>query len=164
MTDGRRVTITPAEYEAMDERERGEIKSYEYHYHPGDAERLTAHLEALLQLREETCVPVSIGEFIGRLNAPFMATAKNPQQDMLRIAPEAARAMLTRGDSPVYRLKVNGPAPLAAVDAVKADLWRSGEFAVCRRDIFALEKWAERTASDALSRSVRGKAKDLTEL
>jgi hypothetical protein len=163
MQDGTRRTITPTEYEAMDSRERLDIKSYRYHYRPGDTERLAARLDALREIWAESYVPVSPGEFIARLNGPFMAQSANPQPDMLRVTADAARAMLARNEGTVYRLGANGAEPLAAIDAVKPDLWRSGEFAVRRQDIPSLGKWAERTAADTLrrlDRGERGKSRD----
>jgi hypothetical protein len=71
---------------------------------------------------------------------------------MLRVAPAAAREMLGRGDSQVYRLGMDGPTPLISVNVLKADLWRSrfGAFAIWRHDAAALEKWAEHTAKEIL--------------
>ncbi|MDR1070810.1 MAG: hypothetical protein LBL37_08535, partial [Gracilibacteraceae bacterium] len=118
--------------------------------HFADEKQLAAHLDILRQSRPETYAAAPAGEFIARLNEPFLAQARSPQPGMLRVAPKAARVMLARSEGPVYRLGRGGPAPLSAIDAVKGDLWRSGEFAIWRHDAAALEKWASRSATETL--------------
>ncbi|MCL2853105.1 MAG: antirestriction protein ArdA [Defluviitaleaceae bacterium] len=100
-------------------------------------------------LRDESmaaCQGIDVKEFLAAVNTTFMAEAKNPQPDMIRIAGTAAKEILARSDVDVYKLTQNGAEKLSAVEALRAQTFANHpEFAIKANDADSLNKWAQRT-------------------
>lgn len=80
-----------------------------------------------------------------------MAQADNPQLDMLRIAPEAAKEILAQNAAEVFRLLANEPKKLSPLDVVKSGglaYLEYREFAVKKDALPDLDKWAKRKAAE----------------
>jgi hypothetical protein len=89
---------------------------------------------------------VSSKELLADLGKPFMAQAKFPQPEFIRIGCYAAEEIMAREDSDVYKLFPEGPKRLSAMQAIRSKLkspYRS-EYAVKPEELYGLEKWAKR--------------------
>jgi hypothetical protein len=156
MKDGTSRRFSLDEWDAMDRYERGQLKSWKKHYDPDDEAALATYFSALRWAVEENRRPVSAGEFLTHINERYMALACNPQPDMLRTTPEAAKEILAQGAAAVYRLMPDGMEKLSPIDALKVPTYQfHREFAVKSQDIAGLEKWAHRAAGDVLRQNER---------
>jgi hypothetical protein len=157
MKDGAARRFTLEEWDAMDFCDRDRLKSWQRHYDPADETRLATHIRVLCRTVTENSRPVTPGEFLSRLNGQYMARAANPQPDMLRVAPEAAREMSAQNAAEVFRLMPNGAEKLSPIDAIKAPAYQScREFAVKPQDLAGIEKWARRASGEILRQAGRG--------
>ncbi|MCL2078739.1 MAG: hypothetical protein FWH17_02725 [Oscillospiraceae bacterium] len=162
MKDGTRRVITSEEWSAMDQFDRGQLQSWVKHYSPADEKRLTTVQEALRWMVKENRQPVTVGEFLSQISAPYMAQAVNPQPDMLRVAPEAAKEILAQSAADVFRLMPNDMEPLSPIDAIKVTAYQSfREFAVRRDDWGGIEKWAQKASGEILRQNERGERNKL---
>jgi hypothetical protein len=161
MKDGTNRVIMLAEWDAMDRLERDQLVSWTRHYDPANESQLAEHLSESRRACEADCRSVQASTFLSQINAQYMAQAANPQPDMIRVAQDTAKEMLARGDAKVYRLLPGEPECLSRLAVVHNGLNFSEhrEFAVNREDIPALEKWAERAATDILRQTERGERK-----
>jgi hypothetical protein len=122
-----------------------------------DETRIAMLNETVRGMVEVTRHPVDAGEFLSKINAPFMKQAYNPQLDMLRVAPEAAKEILAQSAAEVYRLMPNDMEKLSPIDAIKVPAYQScREFVVKPSDLAGLEKWARRASGDILRQAERG--------
>ena len=65
-------------------------------------------------------IPISTREFRADINRNYLSQLKYPDSRMLRIAPEAARELVARGDVNVYRMdSKSNPELLYSMDALK---------------------------------------------
>lgn len=144
----------PQEWDAIAQIDKDGIKDWRRVFADGDFSKVNQHLEHMNVQTEAACRKVPAPEFLIATNAVYMEHAQNPQHEMLRISQDAAKEMLARSDCDVYRLLPNGPEKLVPTDAIKSGLWfiENREFAICRGDIQGLEKWAERSAKEAITR------------
>jgi hypothetical protein len=142
----------------MDRANRGQLKSWHKFYDPADEAKLTAHLNGIRKACEESRGTINAGDFLSMLNIAYMEKAKNPQPDMLRIAPDAAKEILAQNAAGVYRLTREGAEKLTPIDAVRTGLQYSldREFAIRPVDWPLVEKWARRTAGEILRQAERG--------
>ena len=157
MKDGTSRRFTLEEWDAMDSYDRSQLKSWTKHYDPADKANLAAHISGIRWACEETRQAVAVGEFLSQISAPYMAQANNPQPDMLRTAPEAAKEILAQNAADVFRLMQNGMEKLSPIDAIKVPVYQfCREFAVKQDDWAGIEKWAQRAAGDMLRQIDRG--------
>jgi hypothetical protein len=163
MKDGSSRRFTLPEWDAMDQYERGQLKSRVKHYDPADEAKLVTCFSVLRRAALENRRPVAAGEFLSQINEPFMAQAAHPRPDMFRIAPEAAKEILAQSAADVFRLMPTGAEKLSPIDAIKVTAYQEyREFAVRRSDWAGIEKWARRGAGNILrqnGRSERDKPK-----
>ncbi|MDL2237848.1 antirestriction protein ArdA [Christensenellaceae bacterium OttesenSCG-928-K19] len=163
---GEEQTFAPTEWEAMSPIDRDKIESWTRHFDGDDLQSVIAHLDDLRGREASACRSVYPSDFLSGANEVYMAHAQNPQPDMLRVSQTAAKEMLARGDCEVYRLLPEGAEKLSPTDAVKSGLWFSEhrEFAIRREDSAGLQKWAERSAGDAIShaksREIQNKSRE----
>lgn len=156
MKDGTLRRITLEEWNGMDRIERDQMKSWTNHYKPADEERLETFVSTVRWAVESNRQPVTAVEFLSGLNRSYMAQADNPQPDMLRIAPEAAKEILAQSTAEVFRLMPEGAEKLTPIDAIKVPVYQSfREFSIRCDDCSGLEKWAQRASSDILRQSER---------
>lgn len=154
MQNGETQEYTPEAWDALELIEKDRIQDYRRVFEDDGYSQVNRHLEARFEDEAAVCRIVSPQEFLTAVNAVYMDHARCPQPDMLRVSQTAAQEMLARGDGDVYRLLPEGPEKLSPTDAVKIGLWFSEhrEFAIRREDAAGLQKWAERSASAAMSR------------
>jgi hypothetical protein len=151
MKDGSSRRFTLDEWDAVDPFDRSQLKSWAKHYDPADKSRLATHLSILRWVVERYRHPVATGEFLYQISKPYMAQAKNPQPDMIRVAPEAAKGILAQSTAEVFRLIPNGIEKLSPIDAIKITSYQEYcEFALRRCDWAGIEKWAQHTAAGIL--------------
>jgi hypothetical protein len=157
MKDGSSRRFTLPEWDAMDQYERGQLKSWVKHYDPADEAKLVTCFGILRRVAPENRRPIAAGEFLSQINEQFMAQAGNHRSDMLRVAPEAAKEILAQSAADVFRLMPNGMEKLSPIDAIKVTVYREyREFAVRRSDWDGIEKWARRGAGNILRQNERG--------
>jgi hypothetical protein len=127
-----------------------------------DTGRFAECLAGLRTSNENYHKAVTSDDFLVKLNAGYMNAAENPQEDMLRVTPEAALELLARDDASVYRLLPSGIEWLTQMDAVRNDARNSAvnEFAIYIEDLPGLAQWAERKASRILSKVREADAPD----
>ena len=154
LPSGEVQSYLPQEWNALVQIDKDGIKDWRRVFTDGDFSQVNQHLEYMSVQTEAACHKVPASEFLTAVNAVYMENAQNPQHEMLRISQDAAKEMLARSDCDVYRLLPNGPEKLVPTDAIKSGLWviENREFAICRGDIQGLEKWAERSAKEAITR------------
>jgi hypothetical protein len=122
-----------------------------------DEPRIALLNETVRSMIEVNRQPVAVSDFLSQLSSPYMAQAKPPQPNMLRVAPEAAKEILAQGTAPVFRLMPDYVRQLSPIDAIKVPIYQSfREFAVCRDDCAGIEKWAQRAVGDILRQNERG--------
>jgi hypothetical protein len=157
MKGGAARRFTLEEWDAMDQFDRSQLKSWAKHYDPADEGKLAAYLSVLRRAAPENRQPVAAGEFLSEINRQFMERASNPQPDMLRVAPEAAKEILAQSAADVFRLMPNDMEKLSPIDAIKVGQYSAGnEFAVRRCDWAGIEKWAQMASGDILRQNERG--------
>ena len=156
MKDGTSRMISGDEWDAM-KYERDQVKSWKKYYDPADEARLATYLDVMRWAVEENRQPVAAGEFLSEINRQFMLRADNPQPDMLRVAPEAAKEILAQGAADVFRLMPDDMEKLSPIDAIKVPAYQyCREFAVRRSDCAGIEKWAQRASGEMLRQNERG--------
>lgn len=157
LKDGTSRSFSLEEWDAMDRFECDQLQSWVKHYDPADESRLATYLDVLRRAVEENKRPVLTGEFLYQLSAPYMARADNPQPDMLRVAPEAAKEILAGRAADVFRLMPGDMEKLSPIDAIKVPVYQfHREFAVRRYDWAGIDKWAQRSAGETLRQNQRG--------
>ena len=151
---GEQQSFAPKEWEAMSAIDRDKIESWTRHFDGDDLQSVLAHLGDLCARDESACRVAPASDFLCGVNTVYMAQARHPQPDMLRVSQTAAQEMLARSDGEVYRLLPEGPEKLSPTDAVKSGLWFSEhrEFAIRREDAAGFQKWAERSAAAVMNR------------
>ena len=155
LQNGDTRAYTPEAWNALEPIEKDRIQNWNRVFEDGAFSEVTRHLDELRGNIEDSHRVVSAQELLEVANAVYMDHARQPQPDMLRVSQTAAKEMLARGDGDVYRLLPEGPEKLSPTDAIKSGLWFSEhrEFAIRREDMAGLQKWAERSATDAMSRT-----------
>lgn len=155
LQNGKEQTYVTDEWDALSLIEKDRVQNWRRVFEDGDYSKVNRHLDELHGEIEAACRPASVSEFLAGVNVAYMAQAQCPLPDMLRVSQQAAKEMLARGDCEVYRLLPEGAEKLAPTDAVKSGLWFSEhrEFAIRREDSPGLQKWAERSAGDAINRA-----------
>jgi hypothetical protein len=157
MRDGASRRFTLEEWDAMDQFDRSQLKSWAKHYDPADEAKFATYFGVLRRAALENRRPVTAGEFLPPINEPFMAQAVHPRPGMLRVAPEAAKEILAQSAADVFRLMPTGAEKLSPIDAIKVTAYQEyREFAVRCSDWAGIEKWARRAAGDILRQNGRG--------
>ncbi|MEA5003782.1 MAG: hypothetical protein VB081_09810 [Christensenella sp.] len=154
LVSGEVRSYLPQEWDALARIDSDGVKDWRRVFTDGDFSKVHRHLEYLSAQTEAACRQVSASEFLTASNTGYMQHTQSPQEGMLRISQTAAKEMLARSDCDVYRLLPNGPELLVPTDAIKSGLWYTEhrEFAIRRSDMQGLERWAERSAKDAITR------------
>ena len=153
MIDGSVKQIPIEDWDLMGVDQRRDIKSLERRYDPSDEARFREHVNTVIRVCKGSSLPSTSEEYISRINEVYMAKAKHPQNNMLRLSPVAAKEILARGMAHVFSLQSNHPARLLPVDAAKKEIWHSvpnRAFAVKENQGAAIDAWAERTAKEAI--------------
>jgi hypothetical protein len=121
---------------------------------PEDMGRFAECLSGLRTSNDNYHKAVTSEDFLVKINAGYMNAAENPQEDMLRVTPEAALELLARDDASVYRLLPSGIEWLTQMDAVRNVARNSAgnEFAIYIEDLPGLAQWAERKATRIISK------------
>ncbi|MCL2853104.1 MAG: antirestriction protein ArdA [Defluviitaleaceae bacterium] len=161
MKDGTSRTINRAEWNAMDQIDRDQLKSWVKHYDPVQKAQISALVGSLRFAYGDVRQPMTAGAFIHRINEPYMEQANNDKPGMIRVTTDAARELTAQSAVDVYRLSQDGMDKLSPIDAVKTGLWyvADREFAVKVCDLAGLEKWAQKTAKDMVRQTERGEHK-----
>gem|GEM_PF-1377464 len=157
MKDGTQRRFTIDEWDDMPLTLRDQVNSWTKRYDSADEADLEVYISGIRWACEENRQPATVGELLSKISAPYMAQADNPQPDMLRIAPEAAKEILAQNTADVFRLMPNDMEKLSPIDAIKVPMYQLyREFAVKLQDWGGIEKWAQRAAGDMLRQHERG--------
>jgi hypothetical protein len=136
---------------------RDDIRDHTSHFPGSGLAEAARRYVSFMGANETASESVGMEVFLPEANAVFMAAAANPQPDMLRIANEAAKEMLARGDADVYRLAPEGAVKLAPIEATRAVCFSEhSELAIKREDLTGLDNWAKRAANKLHRQSERG--------
>ncbi|MDR1070813.1 MAG: hypothetical protein LBL37_08550 [Gracilibacteraceae bacterium] len=136
---------------------RDDIKDYKSHFPNSGLAEAAKRCASFMGANEAAGETVGTDTFLQKANAAFMSAAQNPQPDMIRVANEAAKEILARGDADVYRLAPEGAVKLAPIEAARAMCFAEHrELAVKREDFAGLDNWSKRAANKLLRRNERG--------
>ena len=155
LPSGETQNYLPQEWDALEQIDRDGVQDWRRVFADGDFSKVHRHLDHLRGQTEAACRQVSASELLAAANTIYMDQAQCPQPVMLRVSQTAAKEMLARGDCEVYRLLPTGAEKLSPTDAIKSGLWFSQhrKFAIRREDTAGFQKWAGRSAADAINRT-----------
>jgi hypothetical protein len=136
---------------------REDVMDYTRHFSSGELAEAAGRYAFLTEANETSCKSVGVDTFLSELNTAYMAAARNPQPDMIRVTNEAAKYILARGEADVYRLTPDGAVKLAPTEAARPLCFAEHrELAIKREDLAGLDRWAKRAADKLLSQNERG--------
>ena len=157
MSDGTKSSLTIWDWSNLDGAERGKVVSYEPIYSTEDSNKIQKRFDDFRGECNAAANEVTEAELLADLNKAYMAAAKNPLPDMIRVENEAAKEILARGDADVYRLTPGGAEKLSPIDAAKPLCFKENrDLAIRREDISGLDKWADRAAAKLIRQNERG--------
>ncbi|MCL2409610.1 MAG: antirestriction protein ArdA [Oscillospiraceae bacterium] len=135
------------------ESQRGELKEYRQHFDENRLEDTARRWQSLVGAHEQVSNTVGLDVFLPDVAAAY--THVNMCYGMLRVADDAAKEILARGDADVYRLVLPEPVKLAQIEAMRPITQHNG-LAIKREDVECLDKWARRKADDIMRKTERG--------
>ena len=155
LRDGGTQSYLPDEWSALSLVERDRIGDWVRVFRDEDYTNIRCHIETITSGFDESGKTIDGDTLLTNLNAAYMDESRYPDYGYLRVTQDAAKEMLARGDADVYRLLPHEMEKLSTMDAVKSGLWFSEhrEFAIRREDMPGLDKWAERSAGEIMSRT-----------
>lgn len=157
MKDGTSRRFSLEEWDSMGRNDREPILSVAKYYDPADESRLATYLDVLRWAVEENRLAVPSGIFLSLISEPYMAKSCNPQPDMLRVTPEAAKEILAGNAAEVFRLVPDDMEKLSPIDAIKIPMYPTNrEFAVLLNDLTGVDKWAQRASGEMLRQNEHG--------
>ena len=126
-------------------------------YPDGSQKSTAVHYGSFMGAHEKYSAVMELDAFLPEVNAPFMAAAQYPQSDMLRIANEAAKEILARGDADIFKLTADGTEKLEVIESMRPLCFAEHrDLAIKREDIAGLDKWSERHANKLMRQNERG--------
>jgi len=130
--------------------QRGGLKNIVPHFPDGSLNEAAERYESFVTAHEKYSAATKINAFLSEVNAAFMSATQNPQPDMLRIANDAAKEILARGDAAVYKLTATGAEKLAVIESMRPMCFAENrDLAIKREDVSALDKWAAHAVKKA---------------
>jgi len=158
--DGYSKSYDFAAWEELSKTPQYEIKSFKAYFPDDDLEYAANRFASFMGANEMSSEAVSVDTFLSVMNAAYMADAENPQPDMLRITNEAAKQILARGDTDVFKLTPAGAEKLASIEAMRQlSFAQIRDVAIKREDISALDKWAKSAVKDLQRQNGRDERK-----
>jgi hypothetical protein len=136
---------------------REDVRDYTLHYPDSALNTAGNHCNRFIGANEMVSAADSFEAYLPILNAEYMNVAQHPRLDMIRVGNEAAKEILARGESSVFKLTPDGPIKLAPIEAVRSACFAQyHDLAIKRGDIAGLDKWAACTAQNMLRQNERG--------
>ena len=132
---------------------------YTLHYSDDALKEAAFKFGTFMGSHEMMSLADSFENYLPTINTLFNyaeASTENTNPFMIRIANEAAREILARGDADVYRLTVDGVVKLNAIEAARPMCFAEHrDLAIKQKDAAGLEKWAAHKVKDIVRQAER---------
>ena len=147
--DGTKMSYDLFEWGQMLQQQGGNSSGiYSFHYSDIDIKEAAANFGSFIGNHEMMSLAKSFEAYLPSINviSKDASMAADMEQPLtIRIANEAAKEILARGDADVYRLTDNGLVKLHAIEAARLMCVEEyKDLAIRQKDSVGLEKWAER--------------------
>ena len=140
--------------ELLQNQRYGSAGLYTFHYPDRSLLDSAGHYSSLMAIHEMSSHVDSFAAHLPQISTVHIADGENSTLDLIRIASDAAKEILARGDADVYKITGNGAVKLSFIEAARP--MRFAEYrdvAIKRSDAAGLDKWAERKV-DSIMRQV----------
>jgi hypothetical protein len=129
------------------------------HYSKADLETAANNFSKFMGSHEVSCRADEFENYlpsIASFHKETTAETENISPFMIRIANEAAREILARGDADVYRLTDKGVIKLDTFEALRPMCFAEyTDLAIKQKDAAGLDKWAERKVDGIIRQAER---------